>query len=284
MKRSTLILLACSALAACGKGGSTPATPTGQVAATAAGQEITTSDIKLEFGGNDPAAAPPGAQAAALQAVVNRKLLSEAAVERGVDKAPVSAMMLAKARELALIQMLQQAIVARVPKPSAEEAGIYISDNPQSFAQRHLIAVDQLIVPQATPALLKALEPAKTMEAAIAVLDGNRAAYRTGAAVVDTAAIDPAPARQLGQLAVGAVFLSANGPGVVVSRVSSNRLAPLAGATATQVAQQAIYMKRVNEQVRSQFEAIIKAGQSGVRINPAFKAPTPSARPATPPR
>lgn len=283
MKHKTLVLLAFSALTACDGGKSTPAAPTGQVAAVAGGKEITTSDVRLELGGLEQPA--PAQQAAALQAVVNRKLLAAAARERGVDKAPASAMLLAKAQELALIQLLQQSIVQRVPKPSPEEAAIYIQDNPASFGQRHLVSVDQLVIPQAPLALVKQLEPVKSLEQAIALIDAAKVPYRTGAAVVDTATIEAAPARQIGQLPVGAVFLSGNGGGVIVSRVSASRVAPLSGPAATQAAQQAIYVKRVSEQVRGQFEGIIKAGQAGVRINPSYKAPTarPSAA-ATPAR
>lgn len=283
--RRISIFIGLASLSACGGGDSTPAAPTGQVAAVAGGQEITSSDVRLELGGLGDRAAP-AQQAQALQAVVNRKLLSAAARQRGVDKAPASAMLLAKAQELALIQLLQQSIVQRVPKPSPEEASIYIQDNPASFAQRHLVSVDQLIIPQAPRALVRQLEPVKSLEQAIALIDAAKVPYRTGAAVVDTATIEAAPARQIGALPVGAVFLSGNAQGVIVSRVSTSRVAPLTGPAATQAAQQAIYVKRVSDQVRGQFEGIIKAGQAGVRVNPAFRGPAarPSAAPSTPAR
>lgn len=276
MKRSVLLLLAASALAGCGekKGGA----PSGQVAANVGGQEITTSDVRLEMGGiaNDPQAAA-AAQPAALQAVVNRKLLAAEAKRRGIDKTPVSAMQLARAQDLALIQMLQQSIVAGVPKPTAQEANIYVQQNPASFAGRKLVSVDQILVPRITPALLKQLEPLERLEQITALLDSNKVPYRAGGAVVDTATLPAEPAKQIGQMSNGFVFLTPAGGGVQVSRVSNSRPAPLTGNDATLAAQQILYNRRVSEQLKSQFESIIKAGQPTVQTNPAFKAPTPQA-------
>ena len=272
MNRNLFVLLACSALLGCHRN-SAPSAPTGQVAATAAGQEITASEVRLELGAlaEDPQAAAR-AQPAALQAIVNRKLLAAAATERGIEKSPVGTMLMQKAHDLALISLLQQGIQARVPKPSVDEANTYIQDNPAAFAQRRLITVDQLIVPQMPPALLKATQPLNTMEQITALLDSNKVPYRRGGAVIDTATIEPAAAKQIGQMNVGSVFVTPAGPGAQVSRIKDMQPAPLTGAPATQLAQEVLYSQRASGQIKAQFDSILKAGQSSVRINSGFKA------------
>lgn len=272
MNRNLFVLLACSALLGCHRN-SAPSTPTGQVAATAAGQEITSSEVRLELGplAQDPQAAAKS-QPAALQAIINRKLLAAAATGRGIEKSPVGTMLMQKAHDLALISLLQQSIQASVPKPSTDEANTYIQENPVSFAQRKLISVDQVIAPQVPPALIKAMQPLNTMQQITALLDSNKVAYRRGGSVIDTATVDPAVAKQIGQMAVGAVFVTPGGGGAQVSEIKEVQPAPLTGAPAVQLAQQILYSQRASGQIKSQFESIIKAGQAGVRINPGFKA------------
>lgn len=276
------LLIASAALAGCHRGDRGGAAPTGQVAATVAGQEITTSDLRFEMGSvaDDPRA-QAAAQPAALQAVVNRKILARAATERGLDKTPAAAMQLQRARELGLIALLQQSVVARVPKPSVDEANIYVHDNPQAFAERKLISVDQLLVPQITAALVRQMEPMTTLEQVTQLLDTNKVPYRTGAGVIDTTAIPPEPAKRLAAMNNGFVFLTpAGNGGLQVSRITGSRAAPLTGTVATQTAQGVLYNQRVGQQVRAQFEGIIRSGQSNVQINPAFKAPAATNRPA----
>lgn len=271
MNRNLVVLLACSALFGCHRN-SAPAAPTGQVAATAAGKEITAADVRLELGplANDPQAAAKQ-QSAALQAIINRKLLAAAAVDHGIDKSPVGAMLLQKARELALISMLQQGIQSQVPKASDDEANTYIQEHPASFAQRRLITVDQLIIPQIPPAILKATQPLDTMEQITALLDSNKIPYHHGGAVIDPATVDPAAAKQIAQLKVGSVFVTPAGGGATVSRIKDAQPEPLTGPAAVRLAKDILYSQRVQGQVNSQFESILKAGQSTVKINPNFQ-------------
>lgn len=267
-----LTLIAPLALVACGdKDQSTTKAPTGQVAATAAGKEITSSEVRLELGagGSDPAVVA-SQQPAALRAVINRKLLAAAAVERGLDKTPIAAMVMDKARDLALISVMQQAIEAQVPKVSPEEAANYVRDNPTAFSQRRLVALEQLVVPQVSPALIKQMEPLNTLEEIIALLEKNKVAFRRGQNAIDPLAIEPEAARKIAQLNVGSVFVTPAGNGATVSRIREVASQPLTGDEAIKAATSVLMARRVNGQIRDQFEAIIKNGQSTVKINDAY--------------
>lgn len=278
MNYRILVPLAFVALMGCHRGGASSA-PTGQVAATAAGQEITASDVQLELGAlaSDPQAAA-AQQPNALKAIINRKLLVKAATDRGIDKTPVATMLLQKAHDLALIQLLERSIEASAPKVSKEEANTYIQSNPSAFAGRQLITVDQLVIPRIAPALIKAMQPLNTLDQITALLDGNKVPYRRTGSVIDSATIDPSAARQIGQLKVGAVFVTPAGGGAQVSRIKELQPQPLSGDQATQLATAVLSQQRAAGLAREQFSSIIESGQKTVKINAAYQA-KPSAQP-----
>ncbi len=285
MKKSGTIsiLFACVALTACGKGGSGGAAPTGQVAATVDGKEITTSEVRLELGplASDPQASAR-AQPAALQSIVNRKILADAAVARGLDKTPTAAITLQKARDLTLIQLLEENVRSTLPKVSPDEAAAYVRDNPQAFAQRQLISVDQLIVGSVKPEIVQQMGPLKTMDEIIALLDKNRVQYRRGAAVIDSLTIPPDAAKQISNLKIDDVFVLPNGNAVMVARIRERQAQPISGDQANQIASQILTTQRTQNMVREQFGKIIKEAQSKVKINEQFQTKTAPGAPAAP--
>ncbi|WP_298669346.1 peptidyl-prolyl cis-trans isomerase [uncultured Sphingomonas sp.] len=275
---SITVLFACAALAGCGKGAANGAPPTGQVAATVDGKEITASEVRLELGplAGDPSASER-AQPAALQSIVNRKILADAAVERGLDKTPAAAILLQKARDMALIQLLEQSVRANLPKVSPDEAAAYVRDNPQAFAQRQLVSVDQVIVGPVKPELVQQLGPLKTMEEITALLDKNNIEYRRSAAVIDPMTIPPEAAKQIADLKINDVFILPNNGGVMVARIRERQSQPFSGNEANQIATQILTNQRAQNIVREQFAQIIKQGEAKVNINPQYK---PQAAPA----
>lgn len=281
---SIALLLTCVALAGCGKGGNNGAAPTGQVAATVNGKEITASEVRLELGplASDPRASER-AQPAALQSIVNRKILADTAVERGLDKTPSAAIMLQKARDLALIQLLEENVRANLPKVSADEAAAYVRDNPQSFSQRQLISVDQVMVGPVKPEIVQQMGPLKTMEEITALLDKNNVRYRRSAAVIDPVAIPPDAAKQIANLKVNDVFVLPNNGAVMVARIRERQAEPLSGTDASDIATQILTGQRTQNIVRQQFAQIIKQGEAKVNINAQYKpAPAPSGSGAAP--
>lgn len=216
-------------LAGCHRGASSSAAPTGQVVANVGGKEVTASELQMELSAQPDAALAKQQQPAALQAIINRKLLAQAAIDQGLDKSPLAAMMMAKARDLALVSLLQQSIESKAPKVTPEEAGNFVRDNPTSFSQRRLIAVDQLLIPQASPALVKQLEPLNTMESITALLDAQKIAYRKGNNAMDPLMMDPSAAKQIAQMNVGDVFVTPAEGGAVVSRIRETSMQPQIG-------------------------------------------------------
>lgn len=268
MKKSLLLISVAATLAACGGKGASA--PTGQVAATVGGQEITLSEVRLELGSLAAAPNAPQVQQAALQQVVNRKLLAAEAAKQGLDKTPVGAVVLQRARDLALIELLQQNIQAKVPRASADEAKAYVAENPVAFAQRKLVALEQYTIPTISKEVLQKMGPLQRLDEILALLDTNKIAYQRGSSVLDLMTIDPAAAKQIAAMKVDSVFVTPSGVSAQVSRIREFSDQPVTGPQAITAATGIITQQRTFAQVRGQFESIVKAGAAQVKINPAF--------------
>lgn len=281
MKRGISLMVIGLALASCGKKDAAADAPKGQVVATVDGQEITASDLRLELPNtpSDPSAAA-AAQSAALQSIVSRKLLVAEAKKRDLESSPLAAMLKKRSEELALVQLLQMSIASGVPKISDDEVNDFISSHPATFAQRKLISVDQLIVPKIEPAVVKAMEPIKTMSEVEGLLNGRQVKFVRSAAVLDTLNLNPEIAAKVAGLSGEDVFVMPSGTGVQVARITSSRVEPLTGDEAKQIARIMLTQQRSATQVRQAMEQIVKDGQSKVKVNPSYavkKAPQPGA-------
>ena len=169
-----LFALACGsvlALSACDR--DAPKAPTGQVVASVGGREITRRELQTEMTGLTAAtpAIQKEQQKAALQRLVQRAILVNAAKEQGIDKDPAFALLAQRATDAVIVQMLERKVVASVPAPSDEEVAQYIQTNPDMFAQRRLFDVEQIRMPRTSgPKIINQLEPLKTMGVGAAVL------------------------------------------------------------------------------------------------------------------
>ena len=125
-----LIPAACLTLGGCDFGAKSKSkAPTGQVVATVDGDEITMRELRAELAGATfpDANARKAAEQAALQSIINRKLVAKAALEAELDKTPDFALQKERANELLLAQALQKKIVDEAPAPSREEATTYVN-------------------------------------------------------------------------------------------------------------------------------------------------------------
>ena len=259
-------------LSACGGGGGTP---TGQVVATVDGQEITANELRMELGG---AKAPnPEAQKElerrALQSIVNRKLLAKAAADQKLDQAPEFAMQKAKADELVAISALERKLAAAVPQPSKQEAERYVSDHPDSFAQRKLFVVDQVVAPGVPQAVLREMQPLKTLDQVENLLTQRGVPHQRAVGAIDGATSDPEMVKKISALPAGEVFVVPNQGGVLINQVREARTDPFTGDRAVAVAQQMLRQRKTAEMVRSQMQQIAAQGASTVKYNADYGPP-----------
>lgn len=282
----TVLLLALAGMAtSCKKEGA--AAPTGQVVATVDGEEITATELTQEMA-NTPMPQDPKAQQqirnAVLQTIVNRHLVAKAAREQGLDKSPEMAVQKQKMEDMALIQSLEKSLAAAVPNPSREEADRYIADHPNSFGQRKIYVVDQIVSAPMPRPVVEQLQPLKTLPDIDALLTRNNIQHQAGVSTIDGASADPDLINRIAQLPQGEVFVVPNNGAFVINQIRESRTDPIPAQRAQAAAMAILKRKRMQETVGKRFQEILKAGEAKVSYAEGYKpAPRPSGAPGAVP-
>jgi peptidyl-prolyl cis-trans isomerase C len=289
-KTSACVIGAVALLCACHRpallGGKGPA-PTGQVVAKVDGREVTVRDLQAELGGaqlTDPKQLK-AAEQRAVELIVVRSLLADAARDRGLDKTPDFAVLKQRAVDTLLAQSLQGNIAQSVPAPAPEEVDRFISVNVSLFAERKIYDVDQIrFARTADPAVVKGLEPLNTLDDVAAYLTKLNIGFARGSAALDVAGMDPRVADAIGKLPAGALFVVPSGEVMLVNGIKASRVVPLTGNDAKTFATNLLKREHIQEAVERQTSAIVAQGMKRVQFNPAFAPPPrPGAGPVTGP-
>lgn len=272
--RNPTVLAIAVLLAGCGSGNSSA--PTGQVVVTVDGTEITKAQLDAEIGDFGAAATPEqrlAMQRAAIQRLVVRQLLADYAKEKKLDQSPTGAILKQRGEANSLAELVQRDIRSNLPKVSKEEVQIFLSDHPSKFSQRKIYVVDQYIVRDAGPALLKEIEPLNTMDAIASLLTQKNIPFVQTIGLIDTMSIDDAAAEKIAAMAPGTVFVVPQGGSAGVNRIREVANVPLTGVNANLAAEAMLRAQRGREMIQTQLQGIIGQGMSKVKFNPAFAPP-----------
>jgi peptidyl-prolyl cis-trans isomerase C len=281
-----VMAVGCLGLAAChlpGMGGEKA--PTGEVAATVAGKEITVRDLRAEIAGanlTDPKQAKQ-AERQALQQIVVRTLLADAARRQGVDKTPDFAVAKQRAIDSLLAQALEAKVVDAVPPPSREEAQSFVSSHPDIFAERKIFVLDQLRMPRpADPKIYEELKPLNTLDDVITVLNHENIKFERGDARLDAAGADPKLVDAVVKLPPHELFLlPANGL-LLVNQIKDVTIQPFTGDAALAYAVNLLKRQHTEAAVQREFGSLIAKQAKTVRYNKAYQPAQPpeGAKPA----
>ena len=166
--------------------------PSGQVAATVNGDEVTLQEVNAEVqASNFPATIEKKvAQRIALQRVIDRKLVIKAAADKGLDKTPEYLGQKRRDDELLLAQLYARQQLAAVPVPTDADISKFMAEHGNAFSGRQELVMDQIrfAMPK-DPGPLKALESAHTMADVGATLTRLNIKYERGAASLDSATV-----------------------------------------------------------------------------------------------
>lgn len=286
--------IACLALVACHiPGMKDNKAPTGQVVATVDGQEVTISDLRAELANAPKAPDPKIAKAmemGALQEIVARKILAKAAHDQGLDKTPDFAMMKQKTGETMLAQALQRKMASSVLTVSRSEAEMFVNGHPTMFAQRKIMAVEQLKMPRPKNLEeLKEFQPLKTMAEVEGLLNKKGVKYQKGNTSVDSLGADPGMMAQIEKLGPGEPFLIPTSDGILVNQIKESRAAPLVGEEAIKLATNALRNQKTQAAVAKGMNNLLATKESTVKYNAGYKpdkplrVPVPGEEPAAKP-
>lgn len=261
----------------------------GQVVATVDGKDVTVHELNAELQGiNLPQGADRKAiEQAALQQVVQRRILADIARERGLDKTPMFLLQEKRAEETILAQMLQRSLASSIKQPTGQEVSTFIAQNPQLFAQRKIFTVDQIqFEAPKDMRQLAAYQPLKTMEEVEAQVKKDGLRYRRAPATLDVATANPALVQQVLRLPPGEIFIIPAGQAVVANRITGERVEPLAGEEANRLATNMLQQQRYQDLLKRDLEPKVKTARDAVKYQEGYappKAPNaPAAAPAAP--
>lgn len=274
---------ACVLLAGCEKGGKEPK---GQVVATVNGDEITAIDLRNEMGNfrAPDAKIRKAAEQAALDRIIQRKLLFAAAEERKLDKTPEYAQQKERMEELALIQFWQSRIASAVPPPNKDEIDAFVAANPDLYSARKILLIDQVRTPLVQdPALIEQLKPLKTLEEVTALLNSKNVRFQQGGAQLDALTTPPPLFKQIIKLPPAEVFVIPQGNVLTINRIRETRVVPVPAEVATAHATQLLRTERTQTAVERELGAAVSAGRAkkdAIKYAKAFQPTTPVAKAA----
>lgn len=287
-KTFSFMLLASAAigLAACGNSGS-DSIPEGQTVARVDGKDVTIHELNAELRG---AQLPSGEarkpfEQAALQRIIDRRILADLAREKKLDDSPDFVLLKQRAEEAVLVELLQQSIATSTKKPTIQEAKSFITANPTLFANRKVLTVDQILfqVPK-DPKKLQELAPLKTLTDVEKWLIDNGLQYRRAPTQLDTLQVPPEMASKIMNLPAGEVFVVPANGAVSANLITDSKAQPVSGDEATNIAMRMLSNKAVAAAAAKELEAEVKKRREAVKYQAGFappKAPgAPAAKPA----
>lgn len=253
----------------------------GQVIATVNGEDVTVYELGAELQGLDAPAGEPHKkmEQAALQRLIDRKILTNIARDRKLDKTPDYLLQTRRANEQILVNLLQQDEAAKIPTSSTEDVEKFIAANPWMFAQRKLLIIDQIQFPMpADRAVLDAYKPLKTLDQVEQKLGADGIEYRRVPTSLDTLQLPPSLTKSIMDLPQGEVFVVPAGGGLTANRILEIRSTPLAGADAVKVARDMLRRQAVAQKAVSDLEPVVKEARAKVVYQSGYG---PSASPKT---
>jgi peptidyl-prolyl cis-trans isomerase C len=274
-------------LSGCGKGGDDEIEK-GQVVATVDGKDVTIHELNAELQGAQlPQNINPEqrkqVEQAALQQVVNRRILADIARERGLDKTPMYLLQERRAEDQLLVQMLQRQMSSAVKQPTQDEIATFIAQNPDLFAERKIFTVDQIqFEAPRDPTILKKYEPFTTMDQVAEQLKQDGLQARRAPATLDVATANPQLVQQVLKMKREEIFIIPAGRVMVANKITDTKVQPLSGREAQQLAAGMIQQRKFADLLKRDLEPKVKKAESEVKYQAGFSPPKPAAAAATP--
>lgn len=254
---------------------------TGQVAAVVNDEEVTLQEINTELG---QAQLPDGVdkkliQQGALQRILDRRLLAQAARDDGLDQTPE---FLARRRQLEdalLVQLLSERLARTTAVPEGAAVDTFMRENPAVFGGRSIITVDRIQFPMPSdPNRLRSLEKDHSMAEVAATLTQMGIKFNRGQAQMDSAALGQERLNRIRALPAGEPFVVPEGNTVTVAVVTGETAQPMQAEQARPVAVQMMRNQSLSDAMRSRLDA--EKAKAKIEYQTGFSPPAPTPSPS----
>jgi len=241
-------------------------TPTGQVIARVAGDEVTIHELNTERRYvNVPATMKDeDVSRGLLEALVERKALVKRATDAGLDRQPNVLLELRRAREQVLAQAyIQEQAASRTPV-AKRDIEKFVADNPRMFAEQKVLYLDQVATSNAsiTPELIATLDKAKNLNEVETILDQNSVKHVRRLDSTSTAVMPPELVTQIKNAKADDVLLMRTGDVAYFSVLLSERPQPLTGDDALEMARRTLQARKN----QSDLAEIREAAKQGIEV------------------
>jgi len=251
--------------------------PEGQVVAVVNGDEITQGEVAEELkGANLPQGADQATvRQAAVQSLVQRRLLAGAARDEGVEKDPAFLVQRKQLEDRLLVQFLAQRSARTMARPDPGEVNAYIGANPGAFADRVIWTVNRLqFGSPKDPAVMTAIEGEHSLDAIVARLRAAGIAFTQNSSQLDSVGLTAEAYSKIAALPPGEPFVQARNGVVSVGAITGKQSAPITGDAARNAATDRLLSQRVNTRLEDRLKTLKAAAK--IEYQKGF-APAPGA-------
>lgn len=229
-----------------------------QVVARLNSREITISDLRSEMARlglspNDPAAEP-----AALQNIISRALLADAAREANLHRQPEALRQMATAREQALAD-IYLASASQPPEPTRIEIEDYIDAHPELFSRRRIYTFSVMALPTKVfdaEDLTPLFDTTSDFKDLSAQLDKGRVDYSITPAVQPSDVFPQAIRKQLGEYNVRDNIVIRGEETVQIMKITAVKNAAITNADAPASARRAIMAEKAQKRAAALLEKL----------------------------
>jgi len=220
----------------------------GQTVAVVNNDEITASDLNASLSGAGTAANSSDLRNAALQKLIDRKLLVQQARSDGLDKSPEYLNQLRRATDDLLINMLIARRLNTAQVPSADEINRFESGHPGMFANRETWTLQQIIFPiPKDKAVAAKVSAAKTLDEIAQTLTASGIQFTRATRKLDSAMFPQAAYEQISKAGPGEPFIAPGSDKAVANVITAREPNPLTGDQARSAALEMIRREQADK-------------------------------------
>lgn len=251
MKPKHASFIALTILAVLVSGCEKPATAVkNETVATVDGEKIGEAELNLAVSGLGELSEAQAAEAKTrlLQALIDQRLVAQAAKEAGLDKEPAVAAAMAQASRQVLVEAYAERSFKDVAKPSETEIADYYNRHPELFSQRRIYRIQELeltLDPSRVPDVEAKLKSSHSMGDFVNWVKEQGIEAKTTVAVKPAEQI-PAPLLdRFSQMKDGQVTILPGRPGhVLVQQLQESQLQPASLEQAHNAIEQVLMAKK----------------------------------------
>jgi EpsD family peptidyl-prolyl cis-trans isomerase len=235
------------------------------------GEEITAAELNAELGEAAASAAnQKDLRNAALQRLIDRKLVVQQAKNEDIDKSPEFLNRQRRANDELLVNMLvsRQANASNLPSP--QEIQKFQASRPEMFANREVWTLEQLVYNVSKdPAVQARITAAKSLQEIAQVLSGSGTQFTRLTKKLDTAIFPHDIYAQIAKVKPGEPFIAPGGDRAVASVIVAREATPTTGDEARQLAIAGIRKERVGNLIRDRVKSL--RGSAKIEYQPGFQ-------------